>query len=373
LRFIIVGDLFHPEELAKTRASNLTAESPLFPQSQAEYFYVRSLRKLGHQVEAFIRNVPAVFGVRARRSQRFAATKTAAMLVQALAHRAPRLQPDYWLRNRRLIAQVKRFEPDAVLIIGGNRVIFPETLARLKAEHGCQIIFMSGDSPIVFSNAIERASAPLYDLALVNDYYHGIQWLELGAPRMEVLPMSACDPEIHRRYLLTESEQAEFRCDVGFVGTLLPPKLYSQRAQALEAVRDCGLGVWSVHDVPAALRPYYRGPALGERMLRAVCGSAIQLNPNSNFMRYGGNMRLFEAPGCGVFQITNETPGASLWFTPGETIVTYRDLPQLRQLVEYYLTHDAEREQIAQAAQAHVYAHHTYDQRMARLVDLIGN
>ena len=59
------------------------------------------------------------------------------------------------------------------------------------------------------------------------------------------------------------------------------------------------------------------------------------------------------------------------WFTPGENIVTYRDHAHLRELVGYYLQHDAERQQIAQAAQAHVYAHHTYDHRMTALLDLL--
>ena len=105
-------------------------------------------------------------------------------------------------------------------------------------------------------------------------------------------------------------------------------------------------------------------------MLRVLCGSKIQINPHGNFMRDGGNMRLFEAAGCGVFQIADDLPGVSQWFTPGETIVTYRDPAHLREQAAYYLQHEAERQQIAQAAQAHVYAHHTYDQRMAALVQL---
>jgi spore maturation protein CgeB len=52
--------------------------------------------------------------------------------------------------------------------------------------------------------------------------------------------------------------------------------------------------------------------------------------------------------------------------------VTYRDPAHLRLLVAHYLQHDDERRQIAQAAQAHVYAHHTYDQRMATLTSLVG-
>jgi len=372
MKFLIIADLHHPEELARAQSLVVPKEGRLlFPPSQGAYFWTRSLRKLGHEVDAFVRSDPAFFGWRSRHLHRFTGKRGPGMLGAALAHRAPRLHLDYRIRNRRLLNKVRQYQPDVILLTGGNRVIFPETIAALKAEQGCKIVYLSGVSPIVFSSAIERAAAPQYDLVIVNDYYHGIQWLELGARQMEALPLSACDPDFHHSYPLTPEEQAEYGCNVGFVGTLLPLALYSTRVEALEAVSDLGLGIWSVHDIPASLKPYNRGPALGEKMLRVLCGSKIQINPHGNFMRYGGNMRLFEAAACGVFQITDDLPGTSRWFSPGENIVTYRDIAQLRQLTAYYLQHEDERCAIAHAAQEHVYKHHTYDQRMATLVDLV--
>jgi spore maturation protein CgeB len=89
-------------------------------------------------------------------------------------------------------------------------------------------------------------------------------------------------------------------------------------------------------------------------------------------MRYGGNMRLFEAAGVGVFQIADELPGVHQWFSESETIVTFRDFDDLRAKVAYYLKHDDETQVMTQRAQAHVYQHHTYDQRMARLEVLLA-
>ena len=372
MRFLIVSEIHHPEELARAEQNASPGQPPLFPPSMGSYFWVRSLRKLGHQVDAFIRNYPAVFGWRERHTHKFTGRLSVAMLSAALAHRLPRAHPDYRFRNSRLITSVERFEPDAILLTGGNTVIFPETLAQIKSKFGCKIIYLSGVSPIVFAHSIERSAAELYDLVVVNDYYHGMQWLELGAPQMEAMPISACDPEYHHPYELSADEQTAHGCDVGFAGTLLPLNLYSNRVKALETVGECGLGIWSIHDLPAPLKPYYRGPALGEQMFRITCGSKIQLNPHGNFMRYGGNLRLFEAAGCGVFQIADDLPGVSKWFTPGETIAIYHDLQHLKHQVAYYLQHDDERRQIAEAARAHVYAHHTYDHRMSRLVELIS-
>jgi spore maturation protein CgeB len=206
---------------------------------------------------------------------------------------------------------------------------------------------------------------------VANDFYHAIQWRELGARQVEVLPIAAIDPEFHYPYDLTDAERQEYACDVAVVGTLVPQRLYSERVAALEALRDFDLGLWSVHEVPASLRQFYRGPALGEQMLRITRAAKITVNPHGDFMRYGGNMRLFEACGVGTFQIVDDRPGVPDWFTVGEHLVTYHDPAHLRELVTYYLAHDDERARIAAAGQAHVHAHHTYDHRMTRLMELV--
>ncbi len=90
----------------------------------------------------------------------------------------------------------------------------------------------------------------------------------------------------------------------------------------------------------------------------------MTVNTHGNFMLYGGNMRLFEAAGVGVLQLTEDLPGVRQWFTPGETVVTYTDVDDLSAKVRYYLDHDAEREAIAQRAREHAYAHHSYEQRV---------
>jgi glycosyltransferase involved in cell wall biosynthesis len=370
MRILFVASLHHPLELEKARRVASPGEDPLFPPSQAHYFWVRALFKLGHDCAVFWRSESAWPWARSgqlRMTQRL----TVGRAITALAARAPSLNPDYRLRNRRLIRFAADFRPDLLVITGDNGVILPETLARLKREHRARIVYACGTSPVVFSRPVERAAAPLYDLVVANDFYHAIQWRELGAKRVEALPISAVDLEFHRTCDLTDAERAAYACEIGVVGTFVPHNLYGERIAALEALRDFDLGVWSVHEVPPTLRPFYRGPALGETMLRVTQAAKIVVNTHGDFMRYGGNMRLFEVCGVGAFQIADDRPGISEWFTVGEHLVTYRDLDHLRELVRYYLDHEEERLRIAAAGQAHVYAHHTYDHRMARLMELI--
>ncbi|MFN8564417.1 MAG: hypothetical protein U0703_23005 [Anaerolineae bacterium] len=88
------------------------------------------------------------------------------------------------------------------------------------------------------ARALDRAAMPLYDLVLVNDYYHGIQLaLSWALGRMECLPISACDPDFHHPYDLSDAERAAYTCDIAFVGTLVPDHLYSRRIRRSGAAR----------------------------------------------------------------------------------------------------------------------------------------
>ncbi len=364
MRILFVASLNHP--LAVRGA----AQPDGFPQSQAEYFWMKSLTKGGHSCSVFFRS-SCMWPWSSPRQLRMTQRVTLGKAIGTVTARMPALNPDFLLRNLRLIHEARRFGPDVILLSGGNEVILPRTLAALKREHRASLVLACSDSPHVFARPIERSAARLYDLVVANDLYHAAEWRELGAPRAKVLPLSAVDPEFHRPYSLTPPEQARFGCDVGFVGTLVPESLYGERIAALEALRGFDLAIWSIHEVPPSLRHAYRGAALGEEMMRATSGSTIVVNPHGDFMRYGGNMRLFEICGAGTFQICDDRPGVHEWFRAGSHLVTYRDPGHLAEQVAFYLSHPEERERIAAAGQAHVYAQHTYDQRMMRLIELL--
>ncbi len=374
-RVLFIATLHHPEELLRDiDAAPAEGDPPLFPRSMGQHAWERALRKAGYALDVFWRNLPG-YGARdishlSQEAHRAGLTPRKAMA--ALMRRLPpHLHPDLRRRNQLLLAQAARFQPDLIWLSGDNRVILPETLARLKRAHSCKIIYVSGVSPIVFSHPIERTAAPLYDLVLVNDYYHGTQWRELGAPRVECLPYVGIDPELHVPQPITDVPN-EYLCDVGFVGTLMPDNLYSERVAALESLREFDLGIWSVHEAPDSLKPFHRGGALGLRMLQVLSSVKISINVHGDFMRYGGNMRLFESAALGAFQIVDDRPGVHEWFRDGEHLVTFSDADDLREKARYYLAHDDERLRIAAAARAHALANHRVDQRLEAVEGLLG-
>ena len=371
-RVLFIAALHHPRQLQKDIGNTPDGSPlPLFPSSMGQHFWERAMRARGYELDVFWRNLPG-FGRRDIAKLRpfvYRQGFSPRRIMTALSHRTPpHLNLDYRRRNQLLIRQAQTFKPDIIWLSGDNSLVTPATLARLKQEHDCKIVYVSGVSPIVFSHLIERQAARLYDLVLVNDYYHGVQWLELGARRMECLPYVGIDPDFH----YPRDVPREYLCDVGFVGTLMPDSLYSERVAALISLREFDLGIWSMHEVPPALRAFHRGAALGGEMLRVLSSVKISINVHGDFMRYGGNMRLFETAAIGTFQLVDDRPGVSDWFMPGEHLATYADLPDLVDKVRYYLAHDGERRRIAEQGRRHVLAHHRYDQRLAQVEELLA-
>jgi spore maturation protein CgeB len=366
-RVLFVASLHHPETLLREQAGGADF---LFPSSNSYHFYEKELRQRGYTLDVFWRNLPASAknAPQAAKSQKFEEGLSLKKLMKGVSNRVPpHLNPEVRARNVALIHFARQFQPEVVWGVGDNREIYPETLAAIKKEHGCTIVYASGTSPIVFSHKMERDAARLYGWVICNDFYHGVQWQELGSKKMLCLPIAAADPTFHAPRTLTEQEQQRYACDVSFVGTLLPHNLYSERVEALAALKAFNLGIWSVHDVPNELRPFLRGKALGDEMMRVLSASSITVNPHGDFMRYGGNMRLFEAAAMNVFQLVDDRPGVREWFDVGQHLVIYRDNDDLQKKVTYYLAHPDERQAIAAAAREHVLAHHTYGHRVTAL------
>ena len=76
--------------------------------------------------------------------------------------------------------------------------------------------------------------------------------------------------------------------------------------------------------------------------------------------------RLFDALSCGTFVISDNIPSANSLFEG--SIVTYNDENDLKEKINYYLTHDDERIKIAKKGQKIVLENHTFDHRIKKIL-----
>lgn len=157
------------------------------------------------------------------------------------------------------------------------------------------------------------------------------------------LPL-ACDPHIHRRH----ETPKEF--DVCFVGNLCP----GPRDELVQLIQE---------RFPSTFvgRRYF-----GD-MARTYSASRIVFNRS---IRNDINMRVFEALACGSLLVTNDLSdnGQAEMFRDGEHLATYTAAEEMLDKLAYYLSHEEERERIADAGRAAVREQHTYRHRLQTIL-----
>ena len=84
------------------------------------------------------------------------------------------------------------------------------------------------------------------------------------------------------------------------------------------------------------------------------------------------NMRVFEVLATRTCLITSAVPTLDALFTDGVHLVTYRTLDEAIEKAHYYLTHDDEREAIADAGYREVLARHTFRHRVSHMLTTMG-
>lgn len=168
-------------------------------------------------------------------------------------------------------------------------------------------------------------------------------------PSVHSLPL-ACDPEVH---FVPGLERA---IDVGFIGKLGQPG--SDRHLTLSRV----LPSFTTND----FRRRYTPGEMGEVYSRAKVVFNKSINRDLN-------MRVFEALAAGALLVTDEIDnGLDQLGTAGVHFVTYRTIDEAIHKITYYLMHDHERTQIAAAGQELVFARHTYQHRLAEMLDVVA-
>ncbi len=300
----------------------------------------------------------------------------------------------YWGRLRRRLFGVERFHverlfeaaradnlavlrlaadhrPQLTIVLKGE-VLLPETVDRLRTQTDGPLVQWCGDSPSWFPQIV--SAAHLYDRFFVADPSHGADLAAHGV-HTSFLPHAAHPPT-----WAGTSADAEY-VDVIFVGDArhnmghLPAS--RARVDIVEAVARSGvmLAVWGRGWEKLDLRYYvgtaHRGLTLlpAAAVARAYRGAAIVLNVHHAQMREGPNMRTFEVPAAGAFQLTDYKPRMDDLFDVGRELAVYHDETDVVDAVRHYLGDAEARKAITQAGRRRVERDHTYAVRMRQLVE----
>jgi spore maturation protein CgeB len=295
--------------------------------------------------------------------------------------------------NAALLDLVRKEKPEVALFHGNALCVTEETLRAIGAS--TLTVFMSGDDSWRLDLAY-RKFAPQFACVVTSCQAAVPKYRRLGCRRV-VLMVNGVDLSTYRP-LTTEKD-----IDVSFVGRWSRP-----RQKIIDYLRQQGIDVYVRGD------GWPEGRVAQAEMIRTIGRSKIglSLNPPAftvnwrqivrlflrrrNFGEKGPDIkfdgqhffrnlrawwqkriwqtkgRQFEIPACRTFELTHPAENLYEYFEPDQEIVFYQNLPDLARKIRYYLTHDEEREVIAERGYRRTLREHSTEQRFKKMFAQIG-
>jgi spore maturation protein CgeB len=310
------------------------------------YFAPTALRQLGHEVTIFSYHYENLFERVIKKSG-----------VQRL----------YQYKNRQLLSKIREYKPDLFLSIYGEAHT-AETIQQIKNMKITTACWWLND-PFQLPFGVND-SAPVYDFFFSNGNGTKPDYVKHGVKNHFFLPVGI-DPDTHKNLNIIQKKN-----DVVFMGDH-----HTIRERVLEDLVKAGVdvsiyGPWKRKlSTTSPLQKHLRHGRFftPQQMAQVFNESKIVLNLHTWYGRwnYGVNPRLFESAGCGAFQLVDFKQEIPDFFTNKESIVWFEKLEELPSLIQYYLQHDVERNNISKAAEA-IASKHTYKARMEQLLKTCG-
>ncbi len=321
-----------------------------------------ALRDLGHTVDVF--EAPAFYSA-------FSALR----MLRVTSDRQEALEHSFLqVISQAIRARVEVFEPDLVLCLAQAPVSrqLLKTLARDKVTTAMWFV----EDYRVFP--YWRAVAPLYDFFFVIQKEPFFEKLAAAGARAAYLPLAAL-PSFHRplgEEELSVAERRHYGSAVSFMGAGYP-----NRRRAFRQLSHLDFKIWgSDWNGEVSLAPFLQDGGARiepEQAIKIFNASAINLNlhssvqakelvPAGDFV----NPRTFEIACCGAFQLVDRRGLLPELFREDE-LATFTSMPELLDAIPYYLARPDERRELAMRGRARVLAEHTYQHRMAALVEEI--
>jgi len=268
---------------------------------------------------------------------------------------------------RRLERICLTWRPQLVLVMKGGPVT-PGLIRRIKARVPTRFINYFFDNPLWM---IPFECIEAYDYFFTKDRY-ALRALEgVGLRNVHYLPLY-CVSEFHHPVELTPDEAQRYAAPISFVGSCYPYRERFLRELADYPVRLWGYG-WERAETPAVQAMRAGGPVWGRAKLAVYSGSTLSLNhhhPMNDIV--GMNNRTFELAASGACQVVDWKDDLANLFTPGEEVVAYRNLGELRRHLDYYLAHPDDARDVGERARKRALAEHTLRHRIEQMLAVAG-
>jgi len=274
--------------------------------------------------------------------------------------------------NQMLVEAALEFHPD-LIHLGKSESIAGSTIKAIKQQLNTYVIHFYGDfrwdpqswvvdigryaDCTLFSNTDDRILSK-YRAAGVK---HIGGWWDAGT-----------DPEVFypRNVLKTK--------DVVLMANNLdiPHDGYVKRRNLVEAALAKGSDVhlygkgWEYLEEAGYPNLHVHGFVTGDRFAE-VCSTAkitLGINGVNDVRMYASWRRAVNSMASGAFHLTHYVPDMETVFENRRHLVWFHSIPEAMELIDYYLSHEEEREAIAASGRQEVLARHTWDARIGQML-----
>jgi len=299
----------------------------------AEYFYLKAFKNIGHEVVF----VDQYKGLRFGTLNRYLQSRIKLF----------DLLKEFYPVNEQIKTYASISQPDVILIFKGE-FVSKKTIKELSENFKIALFWPDTYKFKPLLSGRLHYFDIIFTAANNVDFYY-----KLGAKRVVTVPW-ACDPDFHR-YL-----NLPFKYNVSFIGTA-----YLERRRIIRKLKLSDIHVFG---------DYWFGfenkhPAVyGEDFVKTINATKINLNLQAqvSVKADAPTMRTFEVAGCRSFQISDYMPSVKKYFPE---MVTFRDLKELKELISYYLKNEEERAEISVKTQERCYKYFTYDHSAKIIVE----
>lgn len=274
-----------------------------------------------------------------------------------------------------------RISPDLVLILDGM-YITTEELDHVRSQ-GFRVAVWLTDDP--YYTDLTITTVKHYDYVFTLELNCVSLYKQLGCEQVHYLPFG-----VHTEHYGPLPTQTPFplKRDVSFIGSAYWNRIYFLQPIMPQLVKyNTNInGVWwdRLPEYPVYQHKIELGKWMGPvETAAAYNASKIVINlhrsheddsVNQNLLNIPAaspNPRTFEISACGTLQLCDARDDLARFYEPAKEIVTYSSPQDLLEKVEFYLTHEKERQDIALRALERTYRDHTYNTRVNELLSIV--
>ncbi|MFH1387066.1 MAG: glycosyltransferase [bacterium] len=282
------------------------------------------------------------------------------------------------LLNQDFMNSVLEYSPSVLFIIDSfSNLITADSLIEIRRKIKIPIVAWVADDPFPFYDSTKCLLHYDHIFACETSC---IPQIKLFTDRLVTYLPNGVDPDIFKPVELSEKEKRMYDCDINFVGTVNANStgVGLFRAKVLEYLTDHKVKIWGNFDwqkllaVFPALAGSLQGGILpfGEAN-KAYNAARIIMNIHHPFLKTGTGPRVFEVAAAGGFQLADKKDVIEQHFELGKEMVCFESGEELKELVKYYLNRPEERREIAGRARQRVLREHTWEHRLAKILDNI--